>query len=351
MSQEWKQYEAEVAEFFRSLGLDAAVEHKVDGVRAAHEIDVWVTSQRYGIEIKWIVECKLWNSPVTKEKVLALHQIIQDVGADRGVLLSESGFQAGAVQAATATNITLSSLDELREHSKEEKAQFELSGISKRLALLDSRLRPLVYDDEGSPFPYHPTIPRKDVISTMGSLFEIRIVLPRVYAREFPVHLGRRKGQHTRIPDIDEFVRTVDATLNRLQIEVEDHLHQANACQEEATVLGNSLADAVDRLLEVAEAALFDTSVGSEEFETRRMRALEAMEEVGRLSGDLKPLADSELLNETRQLMRLLIDGVYLHLAQPSIERDVWDQTRDGVIGKLHAFRDFLDNTRDRAQG
>jgi hypothetical protein len=37
--------------------------------------------------------------------VLALRQIVTDVGADRGILLSEKGFQSGAVEAATLTNV------------------------------------------------------------------------------------------------------------------------------------------------------------------------------------------------------------------------------------------------------
>jgi hypothetical protein len=42
--------------------------------------------------------------------VLTFKGIIEDTGADRGLLFSESGFQAGAIQAAQSTNITLTSL-------------------------------------------------------------------------------------------------------------------------------------------------------------------------------------------------------------------------------------------------
>lgn len=44
-----------------------------------------------------VVENKLWGSPISKEKVLTLQQIANNVGADRSFLLSESGFQAGDI--------------------------------------------------------------------------------------------------------------------------------------------------------------------------------------------------------------------------------------------------------------
>jgi hypothetical protein len=44
---------------------------------------------------------------VPKEKVLALKSIVEDLGADRGIIVSEAGFQPGAEDAARGTNITL----------------------------------------------------------------------------------------------------------------------------------------------------------------------------------------------------------------------------------------------------
>lgn len=85
----------------------------MQGVRAKHEIDVHVKFHRSGIECTWIVECKLWKTKVPKEKVMALKSIVDDVGADRGIIVSEEGFQSGAFDAVRDTNITLvTSLDE-----------------------------------------------------------------------------------------------------------------------------------------------------------------------------------------------------------------------------------------------
>src|SRR3954471_17780852 len=68
----------------------------------------------------WVVECKKRRRPVEKLHVTALGEIVRDVGADRGVLLSEVGFQAGAVRMAHKSNVTLTNLAELREEAAEE---------------------------------------------------------------------------------------------------------------------------------------------------------------------------------------------------------------------------------------
>ena len=107
----WRQFQEETAEFFRSLGCDAQVEAKIIGARAEHKIDVWVCFTKFGLETKWVIECKDWNSAIPKEKVLALKSVVEDVGADRGFLISTTGFQSGAVRACEKTNITLTDPD------------------------------------------------------------------------------------------------------------------------------------------------------------------------------------------------------------------------------------------------
>lgn len=104
---DWRHYQDEVAAFFKRQGCHVEVEEIVQGVRGKHEVDVHVKFLRSGIECTWIVECKLWKSKVPKEKVMALKSIVDDVGADRGIIVSEKGFQSGALDAVRNTNITL----------------------------------------------------------------------------------------------------------------------------------------------------------------------------------------------------------------------------------------------------
>lgn len=118
MSKDWEKYQRKVADLFNTFGCQAETNAKVQGARGKHRIDVLVSFSNYGYKNTWVCECKFWSSSIPKEKVLALQAIIQDIGADKGLLFSESGFQAGAVSCAMNTNIILTSCDELEKNLK-----------------------------------------------------------------------------------------------------------------------------------------------------------------------------------------------------------------------------------------
>jgi hypothetical protein len=109
----WDDYQEEVCEFFRNADMQAETNISVQGVRASHDIDVVVRSRLVGFELLWLVECKHWRRRVSKLHVLALREIVADVGADRGILMAEQGFQRGALDAARLTNVQLTSLANL----------------------------------------------------------------------------------------------------------------------------------------------------------------------------------------------------------------------------------------------
>src|SRR5437016_545584 len=139
----WRQFQEETAEFFRSLECDAQVEAKIIGARAEHNIDVWVRFTKFGLETKWVIECKDWNSAIPKEKVLALKSVVEDVGADRGILISTAGFQSGAVRACEKTNITLTDLDGMKETASEDLIASVLHRIETRTVELKYDLHSL----------------------------------------------------------------------------------------------------------------------------------------------------------------------------------------------------------------
>jgi restriction system protein len=73
-----------------------------------------VRSHHVGFNTLWLIECKQWRTRVTKLHVLALREIVTDLGADRGLLMAEQGFQQGAREAANLTNVRLTSLADLK---------------------------------------------------------------------------------------------------------------------------------------------------------------------------------------------------------------------------------------------
>lgn len=139
MANDWKEYQEEAATFFRSLGLSADTDVRLTGVRTSHDVDVVVRSRHVGFEILWLVECKFWKTPVTKLHVLGLREIVQDLGADRGIALSESGFQSGANEAANLTNIQLTSLASLRETTKHDISSMRLRELFDRVEICNDQ--------------------------------------------------------------------------------------------------------------------------------------------------------------------------------------------------------------------
>jgi restriction system protein len=136
---DWKKYQEEAASYFRSLGLDASTDVTVNGVRTNHGVDVLVRSHHVGFDITWIVECKRWKTAVSKLHVLALREIVADVGADRGILLSEAGFQSGAVEAANLTNVQVTSIGKMRETASESINAMRLRELFDRVGICRDR--------------------------------------------------------------------------------------------------------------------------------------------------------------------------------------------------------------------
>lgn len=135
----WRDYQKEAAAFFRSLGLDADTDVTIQGVRTKHNVDVLVKSHHYGFDVTWIIECKHWKDPVSKLHVLALREIVTDAGADRGILLSEAGFQSGAVEAANLTNVQVTSLADLQITAQEQISAVRLRELFDRLEQCNAR--------------------------------------------------------------------------------------------------------------------------------------------------------------------------------------------------------------------
>ncbi len=111
----WKKFQEVTAQVFRQIGCVVKEDISVEGARSKHDVDVLVGFDSHGFKVKWVLECKAWNTNIPKEKVMALRSIVEDVGADKGFIISKIGFQPGATESAKSTNIELITLDELKE--------------------------------------------------------------------------------------------------------------------------------------------------------------------------------------------------------------------------------------------
>jgi hypothetical protein len=202
----WREYQEQVATFFRRLGLSASVEHELEGARGLHAVDVYVQGSFHGVPLKWVVECKAWKSNVPKEKVMALAAIVQDVGADRGFLLSEVGFQSGTVRASHKTNITLSSLEDLSSSAEEALTDAALGGLNWRLQKARNRLREIrkqKYDDS-----YYPPMMRP-----LGNLHVLEMALADALNDKYPnIYLIEDDVRYT-VDSLDELLKVADEII------------------------------------------------------------------------------------------------------------------------------------------
>lgn len=136
---EWEEYQIKVSEVLAEFGFATEVEEVIEGARGRHEVDVTARIRYAGVDQLWIVECKRWKRPVPKERVLAFASIIDDVGADRGLIFAEGGFQAGAVRASRNSSITLTNLTDFISNSANELSSIKVSGLTRRIAELENK--------------------------------------------------------------------------------------------------------------------------------------------------------------------------------------------------------------------
>ena len=219
----WKQYQDEVADFFRGLGCDTFVEAKVKGARAEHTVDVLIRFRKFGLETKWVTECKYWRSAIPKEKVLALKSVVEDVGADRGLLFSTAGFQSGAVHAAERTNITLTDLDSLRETAREELLSSLLYGLEAKATkvkdelyrFLASKRPPGTFGVPGFMFEGTP-----EYMRAIGNLcaLEFGFDQVRLDSPPYPVKWDDSGNQMVRVETLEEFVANANEVIRRAEI-------------------------------------------------------------------------------------------------------------------------------------
>lgn len=218
MAKDWFDFQEKIAQHFRSLGVKAVTNETITGVRTEHDIDIYVTSKYLGTNIKWVIEAKYWKTKVPKEKVLALRTIVDDIGADKGFIISQIGFQSGAIEATKNTNIELYTLDELIFKTKSYIQNEILETYIQRARLLEIRyfsheksirkeygLREEIYDT-----------PKFSVAWLLLTIFDVLTKAKNnLYPIDLRTHLIEKVG-HDLAEDFIELVQWLNLNLNWL---------------------------------------------------------------------------------------------------------------------------------------
>ena len=226
MPKDWNDYQEEAAEFFRALGLEASTNVTVEGVRTKHDIDVLVRSRHVGFEVTWIVECKHWSSRVSKLHVLALREIVADIGADRGILLAEGGFQSGAAEAAALTNVHLISLSDARKTTSAEVFSMRLRDLYDRMDLCKERYWS-ISKMKRIEFGLRPDTPGHGysgamVISLIGDL------LRKAFRGNYPIESDPMLRHATE--DFPEAIDSVESLVAHIEPLISDLEHKLDTC-------------------------------------------------------------------------------------------------------------------------
>lgn len=88
---------------------DLVIEHDkiIVTFDGCYQIDGYIEFTVMGVKYKTLIECKHYKSPINREKVQILHSKINSIGAHKGILISTSNFQSGAIGYAKIHGIAL----------------------------------------------------------------------------------------------------------------------------------------------------------------------------------------------------------------------------------------------------
>jgi restriction system protein len=110
----WKDLEESVARILRECGFHVEVGKSVKSARGSVEFDVYARDGPNSPPVTLIVECKHWGRAVPQGEVHKFRTTMADVGANIGFLVSSTGFQSGARDAALYSNIRLVDWEEFQ---------------------------------------------------------------------------------------------------------------------------------------------------------------------------------------------------------------------------------------------
>jgi restriction system protein len=101
----WTDLQAGVCRLFNEIGLSALTEHSLATPRGQVTVDVHAIDERSVDKIKYIVECKNWDTAIPQTVVHAFTTVMHETGSNIGFIVSKQGLQRGAEQYTRNTNV------------------------------------------------------------------------------------------------------------------------------------------------------------------------------------------------------------------------------------------------------
>ncbi len=328
---DWKEYQIKVSSIFESIGATSTIEKKVEGARGLHEIDVFVELEKYGIQMTWICECKYWNSAIPKEKVLALYGISKDVGADKAFLFSESGFQSGAIQATTKTNIVLSNIDEISSIIENDLKETQLIFYLKDFTRIKSSIKTSWIDDTLNFSPL-PNIAIDEYILYDGTLMYLSLNIQKVISGNLPVILNGIKSENQKCETIDEVLLAlskIHSNTRNIELELIESIRKE---KEKLKMLRDEFCKESKSLI---ESVSIQIEGKAEDFEAQTFETLGHLESVGNLADKLKQLSRGTMKIQFSKSMNSMTKNIYPHMTENNTNDIAWKLKITDTINEL----------------
>lgn len=166
---DWVNLQNKVAYILSSCGYVVETPKKIQSVRGNVEVDVYAKDS----DMLIICECKYWESRVPQNIIFSFRAVIEDIGANKGIIIAKKGFQSGAYRSTKNTNIELKTWEEFLQQYKD---KYLKSQIKKVLRIKSKLFR--VSNDKSEYWKYYDALnenKRREVDILKNNL--MRIVL------------------------------------------------------------------------------------------------------------------------------------------------------------------------------
>ena len=111
----WRELEWKVTEIFSQCGFIAYNNAEIQTVRGTVNVDVLAIDNNVTPNTTVLIECKHWNANIPQTVIHSFRTIVNDYGANHGLIICKNGFQSGSYEAIKNTNIKLLNWNEFLE--------------------------------------------------------------------------------------------------------------------------------------------------------------------------------------------------------------------------------------------
>ena len=104
---DWKDLQVKVGRILTQCNFDVSIEKKIQSIRSVVEIDVYAEELIDDRVYKILVECKMWKYSIPQHVIHSMRTVVNDIGANKGYIITTSNFQKGAIHSVENTNVEL----------------------------------------------------------------------------------------------------------------------------------------------------------------------------------------------------------------------------------------------------